>query len=690
MHHDISLLTNISVALVAAFAGGLLARRIGLPTIVGYLLAGMAIGPFTPGFVGDIADISQLAELGVIFLMFGVGLHFSLKDLWEVRKIAVPGAVLQMLIASVLGFGLTRLWGWSAPAGLVLGLAISIASTVVLLRGLMDNGLLNTSAGQVAVGWLVLEDLATVLILVLLPALFTSGDSDPWISTGTALLKAGLFVGLMLFIGGRVLPWLLSWIAHTRSRELFILAAVAIALGTAFGSAALFGVSLALGAFLAGVVVSESEVGHQVGDEVLPFRETFAVIFFVSVGMLVNPAYLLSNAGQVLALTGLIVIGKAVFTQLLALVLPASGRSMLVVSAGLSQIGEFSFIVGQAGVSLGVLTQDQYSLILAGSLLSIMVNPLMFRAIPLAERALRRLPWLWGRLDRHPPQLADPALPESDHVVIVGYGRVGEHIVTVLERLGIPRLVVEVDAERAAEFVARGLPTLYGDAANSEVLTHANLDKARALVVTLPDEAATELVVGAARVLAPDLPVIARAATTSGVGRLARLGAQDVIHPELEGGLEVVRHTLLCLGYPATQVQNYTDAVREDQYDTSISSSAEHHVLDQLVHTVRGMQISWYSVGANSPLIGRSLAEANLRAQTGASVIALIRDKQIVANPKSSTIFSVGDLVGLIGEEDQVADAETLIAGTAPADGALSAPLPGPATAAWPREAGAV
>jgi monovalent cation:H+ antiporter-2, CPA2 family len=661
MHHDISLLINISVVLVTAFVGGLIARRIGLPTIVGYLVAGMAIGPFTPGFVGDISDISQLAELGVIFLMFGVGLHFSLKDLWAVRTIAVPGAVLQMLIATGLGFLLTQFWGWSVSAGLVLGLAISIASTVVLLRGLVDNGLLNTSAGQVAVGWLVLEDLATVLILVLLPALFAHDAGASWAGAGMALLKAAVFIGLMLFLGSRLLPLLLTWIARTRSRELFILAAVAIAMGTAIGSAAIFGVSLALGAFLAGVVLSESEVSQQVGAEVLPFRETFAVIFFVSVGMLVNPTYLLGNAGQVLMLTALIVLGKAVLTQLLGLVLPASGHTMLVVSAGLSQIGEFSFIVGQAGVALGVLSQDQYSLLLAGALLSIMVNPLMFRAIAPAERVLRRLPWLWARLDRHPPLSEDLARPHEDHVVIVGYGRVGAHIVTVLERLKIPLLVVEIDSRRAAAFQERGVPTLFGDAANSEVLTHAGLEGARALVITLPNETATELVVAAARELAPNLPIIARAATTSGVGRLADLGAHDIIHPEHEGGLEVVRHTLLSLGYPATQVQRYTDAVRRDQYDTSVSTAEEHQVLEQLLYTARGMQIVWYTIRATSPLLGQSLSEVNLRSQTGASVIALIRDQHMLANPKSGTIFREGDLIGLIGESEQIAAAERLI-----------------------------
>lgn len=669
MHHEISLLANLAIALVVAFVGGLLARQIGLPTIVGYLLAGMAIGPFTPGFVGDVEDIRQLAEIGVIFLMFGVGLHFSLKDLWDVRQVALPGAMLQMAIATGLGFALSQPWGWAPLSGLMLGLSISIASTVVLLRGLMDNGLLSTTAGRIAVGWLVMEDLATVLILVMLPILFGGHNEQSLWSAILSLLKVALFVTVVLFIGRRLLPKLLDVIVATRSRELFILAAVAIALGTAFGAAAFFDVSLALGAFLAGVVLNETQFSHQIGDDVLPFRETFAVIFFVSVGMIVNPVYLWANAGQVLALTALIVLGKSFFTQLLGFVLPASGRTMLIVAAGLSQIGEFSFILGQAGVTLGLLTTEQYSLILAGSLLSIMVNPLMFRSIKTVERVMQRMsPRLWERFDQHPLQPADLALPREGHVVVVGYGRVGQHIVNVLERLGVPRLVIEIDSGRAAEFNARGIPTLFGDAANSDVLIHVGLERARALVVTLPDETATEMVVAAARKIAPNLPIIARAATTKGVGRLLNLGAHDVIHPELEGGLEVMRHTLLCLGYPATQVQGYTDAVRRDEYDTTVSSDAEHQALDQMVRAARGIEIAWRLVSEQSPIVGQTLAEANIRARTGASVIALIRNQQLIANPKSSTVFQAGDLLGLIGDREQIAAAEQLLSGTPAAE----------------------
>lgn len=661
MHQDLSLVVNITMALLAAFIGGYITRRLGMPTLVGYLLGGLAIGPFTPGYVGDIHNIGQLAEMGVIFMLFGVGLHFSLKDLWAVRKVAIPGAVLQIILATGLAYVLSQLWGWTTGAGLVLGLAISVASTVVLLRGLVDNGLLNTTHGQVAVGWLIFEDLATVVILVLLPVLFGGEGGNPWIDAGWTIAKTAAFVAIMLFIGKKVMPWALVRTAYTRSRELFILAVITLALGTAMGAAYFFDVSLALGAFLAGVVIGESDVSHQVGAEVMPFREIFAAVFFVSVGMLVNPLSLWTNAGQVLSLTAVVVVGKVLLTLLLGFVLPGSARTMLVVAAGLGQIGEFSFLVGQAGVGLGVLTQDQYGLILAASLISIVINPLLFRLAPKAEHFLERMPRLWRQLDRH---VTPPPLPKrmSGHVVVVGYGRVGQYTVNVLRRVEVPLLVIEQDFQSAVGFQKQGVPTLAGDAANSEILTHASLDKARALVVTISDENAAELVVAAAHILAPQLRIIARASTSDGVKRLAQLGANDVIHPELEGGLEIVRHALLALSYPMGQVQQYIDRVRRDSYEAAYTGLEEAHLLDQLVATVRGMEIVWRRVDGSSTIVGKTLAEANLRSQTGASIIALVRNYEVQANPKSTTVFQVGDLLGFIGDAEQIAAIEQVIA----------------------------
>lgn len=659
--HEITLIINIVVALVVAFIGGVVARRIGLPTIVGYLLAGIAIGPFTPGFVGDTGTISQLAELGVIFLMFGVGLHFSLNDLWKVRSIAIPGALGQMTFATLLAFGLSQLWGWTPSAGIVLGLAISIASTVVLLRGLMDNGLLSTPHGQAAVGWLVLEDLATVLILVLMPTLAHINGPFDWQALALTLVKASAFVLLLFFVGKRLIPWILLRIAHTRSRELFILAILAITLGTALAAAELFGVSFALGAFVAGVVVSESPLSHQVGADVFPFREAFAVLFFVSIGMLVNPIYLFNNIHYVIFLTLLIVVGKTLITLMLGSIFPWQGRTALVVAAGLSQIGEFSFILGQSGVSLGILNQDQYSLILAGSLLSITVNPMMFRLITPAEKWLRKIPALWRLLDRHHPSPLPAEKKVEGHVAIIGYGRVGRHISNLLGQMSIPHLVIDSDAERIDELNQRGIPNLYGDASNSEVLTHAGLERARALVVAGPDEAASGLVVAAARDIAPELPIIARATTEAGIEHLAELGAQDVIHPELEGGLEIVRHTLLKLDFPLQEIIRYMDAVRHDHYDMQINTKDEHRFLHDLIHATKNIEVIWMTLLPGSPLIGQTLAEANLRARTGASIVAILRENEAMANPKSHTVFEANDRVGFIGDEEQIAAVEELL-----------------------------
>jgi CPA2 family monovalent cation:H+ antiporter-2 len=666
--HEITLLINIVVALVVAFIGGVIARRIGLPTIVGYLLAGIAIGPFTPGFVGDTDTISQLAELGVIFLMFGVGLHFSLNDLWKVRSVAIPGALGQMLLTTLLAYGLSQWWGWTPAAGIVLGLAISIASTVVLLRGLIDNGLLNTPHGQAAVGWLVLEDIATVLILVLMPTLANTGGNFDWAGLAITLVKAGAFVLLIWFVGRRVITWILLRIAHTRSRELFILAILAITLGTALGAAEWFGVSFALGAFVAGVVVSESPLSHQVGVDVFPFREAFAVLFFVSIGMLVNPIYLLNNMGYVLALTALIVVGKSVMTLLLGFIFPWQGRTALVVASGLSQIGEFSFILGQAGIALGILNRDQYSLILAGALLSITVNPMMFRLINPTEKWLQKIPAVWRLLDRHGPAPVPVEESIAGHVIIFGYGRVGTYIVNLMERMSIPHLVIASDAERIEELSRRGTPNLYGDASNTEVLTHAGLARARALVVAGPDEASSELIVAATRELAPDLPIVARATTEEGINRLAELGAQDVIHPELEGGLELVRHTLLKLGFPVPEIIRYMDAVRRDHYDTQIDTQEEHRLLHDLINASGHIEVTWLRLEEGNPLIGETIASANLRARTGASLVAIMRDKHLIANPKSLTQFETHDHIGLIGDKEQIEATERLLSKSASDD----------------------
>jgi CPA2 family monovalent cation:H+ antiporter-2 len=385
----------------------------------------------------------------------------------------------------------------------------------------------------------------------------------------------------------------------------------------------------------------------------MPFREAFAVLFFVSVGMLVNPAAVLENAGAVAALTGLVIAGKAAIAFALCLLLGQPLRTALVVAVGLAQIGEFSFILGQAGVRLGMFEGEQYGLVLAAALLSITLNPLFFRALLRLERALSRSPWLAQVLHRTPPEAAPPPRIR-DHVVVVGSGRVGGHIVDVLGRLGVPLLVVESDPNRVDEMKAQGLTVLYGDAANSEILDHAGLDTARAFVVTLPNETAASVAVTTARRISPALPIVARASTRGGVSHLQKLGASDVIHPELEGGLEVVRHTLRRLGFPVREILHYADLVRHESYDTAVDTDAERQALHDLVEAERNMEIRWVALPTGNPWTGRTLAETELRRQTGASVVAIVRDRTMLPAPAPETTLVAGDRLGLIGTEESL------------------------------------
>ena len=399
MPHETELIGTIAVGLTAACVFGLIAVRLRLPPIVGYLLAGVAVGPFTPGFVADTHLAPQLAEIGVILLMFGVGIHFSPGDLLAVRGIALPGAIGQIAVATMLGAGVALLWGWTLGQGIVFGLALSVASTVVLLRALEERDAVRTPAGRVAVGWLLVEDLAMVVALVLLPALAGSlggtalddGDVNLVATLAVTLGKVGLFAAIMIVVGWRAIPWLLRRIAGTGSRELFLLATLAAALGIAYGGAAFFGVSFALGAFVAGLVVGQSDVGHEAGEQVVPLQDAFAVLFFVSVGMLIEPGFLLAEPGRILIVTAIIVVGKTVAAFLIVLLLRGGLDKALVVAAALAQIGEFSFILATLGRSLDLLPADGYNLILAGALVSITLNPLLFRAVPL----------LLARFERH-------------------------------------------------------------------------------------------------------------------------------------------------------------------------------------------------------------------------------------------------------------------------------------------------
>ena len=574
------LIVTLVVAFVAAFCGGLIAARLKLPPILGYLLAGVAIGPHTPGGAAD-ADLAlQLAEVGVILLMFGVGLHFSLKELAAVGPIAVPGAVGQSATATLLGFGISQLWGWSFTEGLIFGLCLSVASTVVLLRALEDRNLLDSHAGHVAVGWLIVEDLFTVVILVLLPAFAGSEEGSAGLLTdfagnsgvlevALALFQALLFVVLMLIVGRRFIPWLLTEVVRVGSRELFTLSILATALGVAFGSAELFGASLALGAFLAGVVLNESDLSHRAGLEALPLSDAFAVVFFVSVGMLFDPEILIDEPLHVLGTLAIIVIGKSIAAFAIVTGAGYGVRTSLTVSAALAQVGEFSFILAALGLSLGVLPEEANNLVLAGAILSITLNPFFFRNIDVLETWIMKAEGFVRFAERRYTELSgvDEARDLRRHIIVCGFGPAGQNLARVLEGRGLPFLVVEYDPFVIERVRAEGYDSVFGDCTNPEVLELAGIAEARMLALTFSQIRDTMLAAQAARNLNSRLDVVARGSSGGGTYRLLReVGVSEVVDPEFEASLELVRHVLHRFGVDGREITALQARSRAEHY----------------------------------------------------------------------------------------------------------------------------
>jgi monovalent cation:H+ antiporter-2, CPA2 family len=591
--HQTPLLTTIALGLGLAFVFGFVAARLRLPPIVGYLVAGIVAGPFTPGFTADAAIASQLAEIGVILLMFGVGLHFSIQDLLATRRVALPGAVVRIVATTVLGAVVARLWGWTWGGALIYGLALSVASTIVLVRALEDRGMLDSVPGRIAVGWVVVEDMVTVLVLVLLPALAGALGASPGtaarfglepgaagtvIAVAITLAKVIAFVALMVVVGVRVVPWLLTVVARTGSRELFTLAVLATALGLAFGAAYLFGVSFALGAFFAGVVITESDMSHQAAAEALPLRDAFAVLFFVSVGMLFDPSVLLRSPVAVLATVLIVMVGRTLIAIPLILLLGRPMRTALTVSASLAQIGEFSFVLAALGVALGLLPIEGRDLMLAGALISIVLNPLVFAGTTALQRWLGVRQHLLEKLERAPSHdtLIGPAIhaPAEDHVVIVGFGRVGETIGRAFDRAGVRYVIIEQDRERLEALRTRGHQVLFGDAARTGILLHAGLPRARLLVIASPGAYQTRHMIRVARELNPDIEIVARTHSESERGHLESLGVSRAVVGERELALGMTRYALRNLGLPADDADAVVHAVRSEREETTTATWA--------------------------------------------------------------------------------------------------------------------
>lgn len=602
MPHATELIAIIALGLTLAFICGMVAQRLRLPPLVGYLVAGVLVGPYTPGFVGDSNLTGQLAEIGVILLMFGVGLHFSFKDLMAVRAIALPGAVVQIAAATAMGIGLAFAWGWTLGQGLVFGLALSVASTVVLLRALEERGLLDTDNGRIAVGWLIVEDLAMVLTLVVLPALAPSlGGEARGLGHGTAhaltdlvaqlvgpeyaqslaltvvltLAKVAVFAGLMLVGGRRFVPWLLDQAARTGSRELFTLAVLALALGIAFGSAELFGVSFALGAFFAGMVLAESDLSHQAAADSLPLQDAFAVLFFVSVGMLFDPGILLRAPLSVLAVLGVIMVGKSLAAVAIVLAFRHPLGTALTIAASLAQIGEFSFILVSLGLSLKLLPEEGRNLILGGALLSITLNPLFFALAARIEQVFADRPDLAARFARK--GAADVAIsggesPRRDHVVIIGFGRVGSSIGATLETWDLPYVVVERDRRRVLALRAAGTQAVFGDATAPGILEAAGIGTARLLVVATPDAHQARRLVEAARAANPGIDTVVRTHSEAERRHLEEDGVGLVLMGERELALGMSFYALRSLGVREGEARVFIDTARaESRSDAEVT-----------------------------------------------------------------------------------------------------------------------
>lgn len=576
MVHDTSLIVTIAAGLGLAFIFGLVANKFKVPPLLGYLLAGIAIGPFTPGLVADSVIAHQLSEIGVSLLMFGVGLHFSIKDLLAVRKVAIPGAIAQIGAATILGMLLVRLWGWTWGAGIVFGLCLSVASTVVLLRALGDRNQLESVNGKIAIGWLIVEDLVTVIALVALPALVVplggkapegAAEANIYATLGMTLLKVTVFVAAMLVIGKRVIPAVLGRVARSGSRELFTLGVAAIALGIAFGAAALFGVSPALGAFFAGVVIAESDLSHQAGAEILPLQETFSVLFFVAVGMMFDPRVMVNYPLHILGALGIVLVGKSLAACGIVLLFRYPMATALVISASLAQIGEFSFILISLGIYLEIVPNVALSIILAVAVLSIAVNPLIFASISKVTGAIEKNPRLQKALERRSRDLTKEIseVPHglSGHVVMIGYGRVGTMIGKALEQIGVRYVVVDLDRAIIEQLQKQDIPTVFGDASRPGILAHAGLKQAKMLIIATPAKSQVRKFVEYARKVNPDIEICVRTHHASDVPYFEELGIQRIVMGELELALQMAEFSLQTFGKSENEAHDIVCQLRE-------------------------------------------------------------------------------------------------------------------------------
>jgi len=634
--------TDLILLVVSAFFSGLLMQRLGQPLILGYILTGIAFGPYTGGFaLTSVHEIELLAEIGVALLLFALGLEFSLKDLKPVKKIALIGTPIQILLTIAMGFGIGQWMGWDAKTSLWLGALVSLSSTMVLLKTLMNQGWLGTLSSKVMVGILIVQDLAVVPLIVLLPIL--NNPELGWVSLEIAILKTVLFLTGMILFGTRLLPWIMRHISHLGSRELFLLAITAIGLGVGYLTY-LVGLSFAFGAFVAGMVLSESDYGHQALSDIIPVRDLFGLLFFASVGMLLNPAFLLDHWQQVFILVLIVSLGKGLILALLARIFKYGNVVPLAVGLGLFQVGEFSFVLAQVGVSTNSISHEVYSLVLTTAIITMFLTPLI-------SGQTARLYALRKRWFKH-ESLDSINFPKSgfrNHVIIMGGGRVGFRIAQVLKRLNVPMLIIELDQLRVDRAKHADIPVIYGDASHEVVLEAATASLARLLIITSPEVVIAQTIVQRVRKVNAEIQVVARAPGVEFLEEFKKLNISEVVIPEFEAGLEMARKALVHLHIPAAKIQHYTESLRQDLFASFFNENEETKIMEQLQTAEHQYDLQWMLIKPGSKLVGITIGEAEIRTKTDTSIVGVIRKEKLEPNPDASFRFEANDRVAIIG-----------------------------------------
>lgn len=647
---------DIVIIVIAALIGALIAQRLKQPLILGYILAGVVVGPHTGGItVGDIHEIELLAEIGVALLLFALGLEFSLSELKSVRNIALFGTPLQILLTMTVGYGLGRYLGWSPASSVWMGALISLSSTMVTLKTLMSRGLMGTLSSRVMLGMLIVQDLAVIPMMIILPQLSDPKAGLPLVAMAAA--KSVIFLAVMLYSGKKLLPRLLAHIAQWNSRELFILSITAIGLGIGYITY-LFGLSFAFGAFVAGMVISESDYGHQALSDIVPLRDIFGLLFFTSVGMLIDPVFLLANLRKILLLVLVIGVCKGAIFYTLTRLFGYLNIVPIAVGLGLFQVGEFAFVLARTGIAAQAISPEMYSLILAISVISMVLTPL---ALALA-RPLYKLKQ--HRYKGEPLQTGNfPHHKLKDHVIIAGGGRVGQHIAQVLTKLSVPFVIIEQNHQRMLACKEAGYPVIYGDMSQPGTLEASRIPAARLLLITTPSVVTAQAIVKQAIHLKPELQIIARADGVEQTKALYESGVYMAVLPEMEAGLEIARQALLNLEIPVAAIQQYTDGVRRQVYAPLYEASHDSRLLAKLDNIKDLLEISWVGLSAGSPLLHKSIKETAVRTRTGASIVGILQGKVFHSNPPVNYTFREGDLVAVVGNQQERQQFKTL-AGT--------------------------